>query len=84
MSCCSSPVTRRRAIIAHPAEFIPTIFDGYARTKTVNPGVIGMCASCQRNLAFRVQKSEQTGTRFRSNAAGDFGGKRHLISFQKG
>ena len=34
--------------------------------------------------AARVQKSEQTGTRFRSKAAGDFGGKRHLISLQSG
>jgi hypothetical protein len=31
-----------------------------------------------------VQKSEQTGTGFRSKAAGDFGGKRHLISLQSG
>jgi len=29
-----------------------------------------------------MQKSEQTGTGFRSKAAGDFGGKRHLISLQ--
>ena len=29
-----------------------------------------------------LQKSEQTGTGFRSKAAGDFGGKRHLISLQ--
>ena len=31
-----------------------------------------------------VQKSEQTGTRFRSKAAGDFGGKRQVISLQSG
>jgi hypothetical protein len=31
-----------------------------------------------------VQKSEQTGTGFRLKAAGDFGGKRHLISLQSG
>jgi hypothetical protein len=31
-----------------------------------------------------LQKSEQTGTGFRSKAAGDFGGKRHLISLQSG
>jgi hypothetical protein len=31
-----------------------------------------------------VQKSEQTGTGFRLKAAGDFGGKRHLISLQFG
>ncbi|MGA8612582.1 MAG: hypothetical protein WB760_12825 [Xanthobacteraceae bacterium] len=29
-------------------------------------------------------KSEQTGTGFRLKAAGDFGGKRHLISLQSG
>jgi hypothetical protein len=31
-----------------------------------------------------LQKSEQTGTGFRSKAAGDFGGKRHPISLQSG
>jgi len=31
-----------------------------------------------------VQKTEQTGTGFRLKAAGDFGGKRHLISLQSG
>ena len=31
-----------------------------------------------------LQKSEQTGTGFRLKAAGDFGGKRHLISLQFG
>ena len=31
-----------------------------------------------------VQKSEQTGTGFRSKAAGDFGGKRRVISLQSG
>jgi hypothetical protein len=31
-----------------------------------------------------MQKSEQTGTGFQSKAAGDFGGKRHLISLQSG
>jgi hypothetical protein len=31
-----------------------------------------------------MQKSEETGTGFRSKAAGDFGGKRHLISLQSG
>src|SRR3979490_175935 len=35
-----------------------------------------------RWLLGAVQKSEQTGTGFRSKAAGDFGGKRHLISLQ--
>src|SRR5262249_50108845 len=31
-----------------------------------------------------LQKSEQTGTGFWLKAAGDFGGKRHLISLQSG
>jgi len=31
-----------------------------------------------------MQKTEQTGTGFRLKAAGDFGGKRHLISLQSG
>ncbi len=35
-----------------------------------------------RRRGYRLQKSEQTGTGFRSKAAGDFGGKRHLISLQ--
>jgi len=33
---------------------------------------------------FLLQKTEQTGTGFRLKAAGDFGGKRHLISLQSG
>jgi hypothetical protein len=36
------------------------------------------------HVSGRMQKSEQIGTRFRSKAAGDFGGKRHLISLQSG
>src|SRR5262245_25101264 len=55
-----------------------------------------LCEEVHLNLAHRwfcrlgldrgagLQKSEQSGTRFRSKAAPDFAGKRHLISVQSG